>query len=66
MRDRKDLELQEISNHGLGVDGGNPFAVSKSTRCHRAAQNGIVAAVANLGFLDSFSSHLMVTGKKIN
>ncbi|EYC04772.1 hypothetical protein Y032_0086g1982 [Ancylostoma ceylanicum] len=32
-----------------GVDGSDPFAASKSTRRDRAAHDGIVASVANLG-----------------
>ncbi|EYB97401.1 hypothetical protein Y032_0141g2252 [Ancylostoma ceylanicum] len=49
-----------------GVDSGDPFAVSKSTRRDRAAHHGIVAAVANLGFLESCSLHLMFGLPRVN
>ncbi|EYC33492.1 hypothetical protein Y032_0002g826 [Ancylostoma ceylanicum] len=39
---------------------------SKSARLDRAAHDGIVAAVVNLGFLDGCSPHLMSTNKKTN
>ncbi|EYC41348.1 hypothetical protein Y032_0572g135, partial [Ancylostoma ceylanicum] len=35
----------------VGVDGGDPSTASKRTRRDRAAHDGIVAAVANLGLL---------------
>ncbi|EYC13714.1 hypothetical protein Y032_0043g881 [Ancylostoma ceylanicum] len=50
----------------VGVDGGDPSAATKSTRHDRASHDGIVAAAKNLSFLDSCSSHLMITIKKIN
>ncbi|EYB99750.1 hypothetical protein Y032_0120g917 [Ancylostoma ceylanicum] len=46
-----------FSRYTVGVDGGDPSTGSKSTRRDRAA--GIVAAVANPGFLGSFSSHFI-------
>ncbi|EYC16191.1 hypothetical protein Y032_0034g2851 [Ancylostoma ceylanicum] len=50
----------------VGVDGFGLSAASKSTRRNRAAYHGVAAAVANLGFLDGYSSHLMLTNKKTN
>ncbi|EYB93653.1 hypothetical protein Y032_0180g809 [Ancylostoma ceylanicum] len=50
----------------MGVAGADPFAASRSTPRDRAAHNGIVVVVANLGFLDSCSSHSMSTNKKTN
>ncbi|EYC27406.1 hypothetical protein Y032_0009g706 [Ancylostoma ceylanicum] len=50
----------------VDVNGGDPSAASKSTRRDRATHARIVAAVPYLGFLDSFSSHLMITNKKTN
>ncbi|EYC32463.1 hypothetical protein Y032_0003g1592 [Ancylostoma ceylanicum] len=47
----------------LGVNGGDSSAAKKSTRHERAAQDGLAAAVANLGFLDSCSSHSMGLAK---
>ncbi|EYC31011.1 hypothetical protein Y032_0004g1901 [Ancylostoma ceylanicum] len=44
----------------VGVDGVDPSAVWKSTRRDRADQDRIVAALANLGFPGSCSSHLMI------
>ncbi|EYC08006.1 hypothetical protein Y032_0068g249 [Ancylostoma ceylanicum] len=49
-----------------GADGGSPSTTSESTRRDRAAHEGIVTAVANQSFLDSCSSHLMLTNKKTN
>ncbi|EYC33494.1 hypothetical protein Y032_0002g827 [Ancylostoma ceylanicum] len=48
------------------VNGSSLFAASKSARRDRAAHDVIVAAVANLYFLDSCSSHLMLTNRKAN
>ncbi|EYB99148.1 hypothetical protein Y032_0124g1185 [Ancylostoma ceylanicum] len=50
----------------MGVEGGDPPTVSKSTRRDRAAHDGIAAAVTNLGFLGSCSSHLMLPNQKTN
>ncbi|EYB88612.1 hypothetical protein Y032_0244g3529 [Ancylostoma ceylanicum] len=50
----------------VGVDGSGFSTASKSTLRHRAAHDGIVAAVANLSFLGSCLSHLMLTNKKSN
>ncbi|EYC19590.1 hypothetical protein Y032_0024g953 [Ancylostoma ceylanicum] len=50
----------------LGVDGDGLSAASKSTRHDRPAYDGFIAAVANMGFLDSCSSHLMLTNRKSN
>ncbi|EYC36309.1 hypothetical protein Y032_0909g2994 [Ancylostoma ceylanicum] len=49
----------------VGVDGGDPSTSSKNTRCDRVAHDGIVAAVAYLGFLGVCSSHLMLPNKII-
>ncbi|EYC39696.1 hypothetical protein Y032_0644g1078 [Ancylostoma ceylanicum] len=57
---------KKIVSSTVGVHGADPFAASKSTRRHPTAHGGIVAAVANLGFLDGCSSQLMVTNKKTN
>ncbi|EYB92387.1 hypothetical protein Y032_0194g1418 [Ancylostoma ceylanicum] len=46
------------------INCGDPSAASKNTRRDRAAHGGIVTAVTNLDFLESCSSHLMVTNKK--
>ncbi|EYC30346.1 hypothetical protein Y032_0005g2593 [Ancylostoma ceylanicum] len=59
------INLKRIAST-VGVNGGDPSAASKSTRRNRAARGRIVAAGANLGFLDSCPSHLMVTNKKTN
>ncbi|EYC27566.1 hypothetical protein Y032_0009g798 [Ancylostoma ceylanicum] len=48
----------------VGVDGGDLSPASKSTLRDRAAYDQIVAAVANVGFLGSCSSHLISTNKK--
>ncbi|EYB80889.1 hypothetical protein Y032_0397g689 [Ancylostoma ceylanicum] len=45
------LYCHGFSNTYSGVDGGDPSTTSKSTRCYRAAHDGIVAAMADLGFL---------------
>ncbi|EYC33794.1 hypothetical protein Y032_0002g995 [Ancylostoma ceylanicum] len=49
----------------VGVGRGGPSA-SKNTRRDHAGCGGIVDAVANLDFLDSSPSHLMLTNKKAN
>ncbi|EYB99495.1 hypothetical protein Y032_0122g1081 [Ancylostoma ceylanicum] len=48
----------------VAVNGGGLSAASKSTRRDRTAHDGIAAAMANLGFLDSCSSDLMLNNKK--
>ncbi|EYB99155.1 hypothetical protein Y032_0124g1189 [Ancylostoma ceylanicum] len=59
------LLLKVLCGHyTVNVGGGYPSAASK--RRDRAAHARTVAAVAYLGFLDSFSSHLMITNKKTN
>ncbi|EYC42899.1 hypothetical protein Y032_0513g2761 [Ancylostoma ceylanicum] len=51
----------------VGVDGGGSSTASKSKRCDRAAHDGIVAAVANMDFISSCSSRLMMlTTKETN
>ncbi|EYB88717.1 hypothetical protein Y032_0242g3410 [Ancylostoma ceylanicum] len=46
-----------------GTNGSDPSTASKSTLRNRAAHDGIIAAVANLGFLGSCSSNLMLRRK---
>ncbi|EYC19772.1 hypothetical protein Y032_0023g707 [Ancylostoma ceylanicum] len=62
----KQLGGETIRPGTVGVDGGGLSAASKSTQRDRAAHDGIVTAVTNLGFLDSCSSHLMLISKKTN
>ncbi|EYB85027.1 hypothetical protein Y032_0306g2009 [Ancylostoma ceylanicum] len=44
---------------------GDPSTPSKRTRRDRDVHGGIVAAVANPGFLGIYSSYLMLSDKKI-
>ncbi|EYC43492.1 hypothetical protein Y032_0492g2425 [Ancylostoma ceylanicum] len=53
-------------NTTVGANGSGPSMTSKSARRDRAAHDGIVAAVANLGFLGVFPSHLILSNEKTN
>ncbi|EYC29837.1 hypothetical protein Y032_0005g2286 [Ancylostoma ceylanicum] len=50
----------------VSFNGVDLSAALKSTQRDRFAHNGIVTAAANIDFLNSCSSHLMLNNKKIN
>ncbi|EYC29349.1 hypothetical protein Y032_0006g2929 [Ancylostoma ceylanicum] len=53
-RETRSAGSRESGRNEIGVDGGDPCTSSKSTRRYCAAQDEIVTAVANLGFLQLF------------